>query len=137
MSLTVTLSNIKSKAGVLTSEYDTKASALISELVPVLEFALEPAFLNDTANIGLQATLNLGATEYVAGELTAQLAREPGGSDSLLFGWLELRPSFRSLEDPYGLKAQAVARLAPFLKHKDKLQYSSGILTGGSRGVED
>lgn len=135
MSLVVTLAKVKEKAGISVSTYDTKVSNLITEWVPAVEYALDPAFLNDTGNTGLQATLNLGATELVAGEFLAQLAREPGGSESLAFGWVEVHPSFKDLTDPFGLKNQGALRLAPFLKDRDTLTGALGVLAGGDRGV--
>lgn len=137
MSLVVSLSKVKDKCGLTGSTYDTKISALISDWLPAIEFAVEPGFIADTSNTGLQATLNLGATELISGEFLAQLAREPGGSDGLFFGWLELRPAFRDLSDPFGLKSQGSLRLEPFLKHIDSLQGSLGVHMGGSRTGED
>jgi len=137
MSLVVATAKVKDKAGITGSTYDTKIASLIGEWVPSLEFAIEVAFINDTGNVGLQATLNLGATEMVAGEFLAQLAREPGGSEGLFFGWLEVRPAFSDLNDPFGLKAQGALRLQPYLKHKDELQGSLGVIVGGSRTEEE
>ena len=137
MSLVVTSSKVKDRAGITGSAYDSKISSLITDWVASLEFAIEAAFINDTGNTGLQATLNLGATEMVTGEFLSQLAREPGGSEGLFFGWLEVRPAFRDLNDPFGLKAQGALRLQPYLKHKDELQGSLGVLVGGSRTEED
>lgn len=133
----MTTAKVKDKAGISVSTYDSKISSLITDWVAAIEFAIEPTYIADTGNSGLQATLNLGATELIAGEFLAQLAREPGGSDGLFFGWLELRPSYRDLADPFGLKAQGSNRLEPYLKHKDKLQGSLGVLTGGSRVEEE
>ena len=133
MSLSVTLSKVKEKAGISVTTYDTKVTNLIADWIPVLEYAIDPAFLNDLANTGLQATLNLGATELVAGEFLSQLAREPGGSESLMFGWLEVQPSFKDLTDPFGLKRQGAVRIAPFVKDPDSLIGAFGVLTGGSR----
>jgi hypothetical protein len=129
------LAKVKEKAGISVSTFDTKVSNLISDWVAVIEYALDPAFLGDTGNTGLQATLNLGATELVAGEFLAQLAREPGGSESLVFGWVEVHPSFRDLTDPFGLKNQGALRLGPFLKDKDSLIGALGVLAGGDRGA--
>ncbi|MBS1721794.1 MAG: hypothetical protein JSS66_02175 [Armatimonadetes bacterium] len=137
MSLVVTTSKVKERAGIGGSTYDTKISNLITDWVAMLEYAIAPSFLNDTGNTGLQATLNLGAVEMVAGEFLAQLAREPGGSESLVFGWLSVRPAYTNLADPFGIKAQGLARLMPFLKHPDVLQGSVGVLTGGSREPEE
>lgn len=137
MSLIVTTAKVKDRAGITGTAYDTKISSLIVDWVATLEHAIEASYINDVGNTGLQATLNLGATEMVTGEFLAQLAREPGGSEGLYFGWLEVRPSFQNLNDPYGLKAQGAMRLQPYLKHKDELQGSLGVLVGGSRTEEE
>ena len=133
MSLIVTTAKVKERAGISVSTYDTKIGTLITDWLAMLEYAIEPQYIIDTGNTGLQATLNLGALEMIAGEFLAQLTREPGGSEGLFFGWLEVRPAFRNLNDPFGLKAQGALRLLPFLKHKDKLQGSLGVLVGGNR----
>ena len=133
MSLDVTVSKVKDKAAIIGSTYDAKIDALIDEWVPALEYAIRDAFLADVANTGLQSTLSLGACELVAGEFLAQLAREPGGSETLVFGWMEVRPVIQNLADPYGLKEQGALRLRPFLKPQDSLQGSLGVLVGGDR----
>ena len=132
MGLTVTVAGVREKAGITGSSYDSKITNLIAAWVPALEFAIAAPFL-DGSDSGRQATLDLGATEHVAGELLAQIGREPGASEALSFGWLELAPAARDLSDPFGLKRQGAGRLAPFMKHPDALQGSPGVLGGGSR----
>lgn len=133
MSLSVSLTKVKEKCAITGTTYDAKITSLIGDTVPAIEFAIDPAFIADTSNTGLQSTLNLGATEIVAGEFLAQLGREPGASESLFFGWLELQPAFRNLNDPFGLKAQGAARLQPYLKSTNDILGSIGVLVGGSR----
>ncbi len=133
MSLVVSLSRVREKAGLTGSSYDSKISNLISDWVPVLEFAIDPTFLNDTTNTGLQATLNLAATELITGEIISQLAREIGSTDGFAFGWLEVRSGIRDNADPSGLKQQGALRLSTFLKDRDMLVGSLGVYTGGSR----
>lgn len=136
MSLNVTTTKVKERCMISVSTYDSKINNLINDWVPMMEYLIEPSFLNDTGNTGLQALLNLGAVELVAGEFLAQLLRETGASETLLFGWLEVKPASRDLLDPFGMKAQGAARLGPFLKHNDELQNSLGVLTGGLRQEE-
>ena len=136
MSLDVTVAKVKDKAGISGSSYDTKIDNLIDEWLPALEYAIRDSFLADVSNTGLQATLSLGACELVAGEFLAQLAREPGGSETLIFGWMEVRPVVQNLADPYGLKEQGALRLRPFLKLQDSLQGSLGVIVGGDRSGE-
>ena len=116
MPLTVTLAGVKAKAAIADTTYDTAATALIAELVPGLEFWLQPAALasSDTRLTGL---LDSAATEYVAGDLLAQIGREPGALDDLTVGDVTLKARWSGdMMDPSGLKASAAARLAPFLR---------------------
>ena len=133
MSLIVTTTKVREKSGLTGTAYDTKINNLIADWVPTIEHALSPEHLDNTGDTRLQATLNLGATELVSGELLAQIGREPGASEGLKFGWLEVKPAMTNLADPYGLKAQGAQRLRPYLKHTDRLQGSLGVLAGGDR----
>lgn len=136
MSLSISLTKVKEKCAISGTTYDSKISSLIGDWLPAIEFAIDPAFVADISNTGLQATLNLGATELVAGEFLAQLGRETGASEPLFFGWLELQPAPRNLADPYGLKSQGAARLQPYLKSTNDILGSIGVLAGGSREGE-
>lgn len=137
MSLVVTVSAVKEKARVTDSTLDSLVANLIAQWVPALEFAIRPEPLGDTGNAGLQATLNLGAVEAVAGELLAQLRREPGASESLSFGFFDVGAPRGPAVDPSGLKAQAFSRLQPFLKKPESLAGTLGVVAGGSRTGED
>lgn len=135
MALSVTVAQVKEKAGISVSTYDTPITNLINTWLPVLEHAIREESLNDPST-GVQTTLNLGACEAITGEFQAQLLRAPGSSDTFSFGWLEVAPNWASLHDPYGLKAQGVARLAPFLKSGVRLGQTFGVSAGGSRKGE-
>lgn len=137
MSLVVTVSAVKEKSRVTDPALDTLVSNLIAQWVPMLEFAIRGEPLADTGNAGLQATLNLAALEAVAGELLAQLGREPGASESFSFGFFEVGAPGGSEIDPSGLKAQAFSRLQPFLKSPESLAGTLGVAAGGSRTGED
>jgi len=116
LSLTVTLAGVKAKAALADTTYDTAADDLIDVLVPVLEFWIEPAALA-TSDTRLATLLDLAATEYVAGDLLAQIGREPGALDDLTVGDITLKARWSGdVADPSGLKASASARLAPFLR---------------------
>jgi hypothetical protein len=120
MSLNVSRDAVKRKCRIEGSDYDGMIDALIAEQVPVIEHALQPEYLGDTENTGLQATLNLGATEIVAGEFLAELFREPGAYEEVEFGDFRVgsRLVFHSggVSDPFLLKQQGWARLLPYLK---------------------
>lgn len=116
MGLAVDYQRVKVKCGITGSEYDSAINALISEHVPVLEFAINPTFLADTGNAGLVATMNLSATEIVCGEFVAERLRVPGASDTLKIGEVTLNPL--KMEDSMVLNLISVGweRLRPFLK---------------------
>lgn len=117
MSLTISSSRVKEKCGIDNSDYDAQISHLIDDWTPVIEYAIQESFLNDSSYAGLQATLTLGATELVAGEFIAQFARKPGAYDAVVIGDLSLRPaSVFNPADPSGMKAQGLERLRPFLR---------------------
>ncbi|GIV06163.1 MAG: hypothetical protein KatS3mg016_1738 [Fimbriimonadales bacterium] len=121
--LTVTRAAVKRKLRLTTNEYDSEIDALIDEMVPALRYAIDPEYLN-TSDADLLATLNLGALEVVAGEMSATLYRELGAWMGFRLGWLQVDPpALRNPRDPTGLKAQGYARLKPFLKRDAQLLY--------------
>ncbi len=128
--LTVTRDDVKRKTR-LGSEYDAEIDALIAEMLPVIEYAIDPLYLQEPES-GLLATLNLGALEVIAGEMLATLWREVGALVGFRFGWLQVFPP-QSLNplDPSGLKAQGLRRLAPYLRRNARLQV---ISRGDSEG---
>lgn len=121
MGLSVTKEQVKQKCRIGVTDFDDEIDDLIDEQLPVLAFAILESHLEDVSNAGLQATLNLGALEVIAGEFLAQAHREPGASESFWFADVTVssRPPdvFRvSISDPFGLKAQGWARLSSYLK---------------------
>lgn len=121
MALNVTRDTIKKKCRISVSDFDSEIDALISEQLPVIEFAVLQEHIEDTGNTGLQATLNLGAAEVIAGEFLAQAHREPGAGESLYFAEASFgtrpAPGLRAtISDPFGLKEQGWKRLAPYMK---------------------
>lgn len=120
--LTVTRDDVKRKTR-LGSEYDAEIDALIAEMLPAIEYAIDPLYL-DNPEPGLLATLNLGALEIIAGEMLATLWREMSALVGFRFGWLQVfPPEWLDPSDPSGLKAQGARRLAPYLKRNARLQF--------------
>jgi len=120
--LTVTRDDVRRKTR-LGSEYDTEIDALIADMLPTIEYAIDPRYL-DNPEAGLLATLNLGALEIIAGEMLATLWREISSLVGFRFGWLQVfPPEGLDLSDPSGLKAQGFRRLAPYLKRNTRLQF--------------
>lgn len=132
MSIAIDYQRVKAKCGITGTDYDSTINSLISEFVPVIEYALQPEILADPDD-DLEATLNLGATEIVCGEYLAQLMREPGAMDEVQLGDVHIKPI--RLEDSKALDLAAAGnlRLKPFLK-KDVGVLSSivGALSGKS-----
>ena len=113
MALTVTRARVKEKCGIAVTTYDATIDNLISEMAAVLEYFIRPEHIADTGNTGLQATLNLAATEIVCAEFLEQLAREPGASEKIVVGDLSLEPANGPA---YFIRRQGWTRLKPYLK---------------------
>ena len=134
----MTLAGVKAKAALSDTAYDTAATALIAELVMGLEFWIEPAAL-ESSDTRLTSILDSAATEFVAGDLLAQIGREPGALDDLTVGDITLKARWSGdVRDPSGLKASAAARLAPFLRTDvvATVTGSAGVLTGAKPEAE-
>lgn len=119
MSLSVSRATIKEKCRIAVTDFDIEIDDLINEQLPVIEFSILDKHIADSGNKNLQKTLNLGAAEIIAGEFLAQSFREPGAVEQLVVGEVTFGsrlPQRATLIDPYGLKAQGVQRLAPFMK---------------------
>lgn len=123
----VSRDDVKRKARIATAEFDSEIDALIAEMVSVIEYALNPAYL-ENEETGLPETLNLGALEIVTGEFIASLWREEGALVGFRLGWLQVSPpDGRGLDinDPSGLAEQGWKRLSPYLKTASRLQYKA------------
>lgn len=138
MALSVARSRVKERCGVADTAYDTVIDHLIADTVPAVEYAIRDELLADTGNAGLQATLNLGALEIVTGEFAALRLREPGGSEHVRVGDLEVVP-FRGYDpaDPFGQIRHGWRRLRPYLKVDPAVPTFVGMGSSGRRGVEE
>lgn len=134
--MVVLRARVKEKCGVVGTAEDTLIDHLIADLTPVVSYALRPEALADPA-VGVQSTLNLGATEIVAGEFLAQRIRAPGALDGWRLGGIEVRPfAGRDVRDPFGLIAQGWARLRPYLR-ENVASPGGGILVGAGPTQEE
>lgn len=125
--LEVTTEDVKRKARIATAEFDSEIDALIDEMVPVIEYAIDPLHLN-SEEPGMPKTLNLGALEVITGEFIASLWREEGALVGFRLGWLQVSPPDErglDINDPSGLTAQGWDRLSPYLKTASRLQYKA------------
>ncbi len=123
--ITVNRADVKRKLRLLGTEYDAEIDALIADMVPAIRYAIDPHYL-ENPDPDLVSTLNLGALELVAGEMSATLWREVGAWVGFRLGWLQVippTPPVPNPSDPSGLKAQGYLRLAPYLKRNARLQF--------------
>jgi len=128
MALTVTVAAVRAKCRIADTTYDTEIDALIDEHLAVIEYSVLAEHIANTGDSGLQATLNLAATEMIAGEFLAQSFREPGVAEELQVGELTIGnrlPPRALIIDPYMLKEQGIKRLSPFLKPRAASQNAS------------
>ncbi|MCE5322063.1 hypothetical protein LLG46_01970 [bacterium] len=112
MAITITAADVKRKAMIDSSTYDTSITSLITEMQSALQYSIADVYLNDT-NANLQATLKLGMLEIITGEFIEQLGREAGASEDFSAGGVTIgSPSLRGVD----LIEQGASRLAPYLK---------------------
>lgn len=115
MAISITAADVKRKAGIdsANTSYDTAIGSLITEMQGPLEYSIAAAYLNDTSNTKLQATLKLGMLEMIAGEFVEQLRREIGATEQFGIAGLTMGPSGAT-----GIETiqQGATRLAPYLK---------------------
>jgi hypothetical protein len=108
---------VKEKCSLTVSTYDSTIDSLIVEQGAAISYALKPEYIGDGLDANLQATLDLGATEVVCGELMAQICREPGATEGIALGEIQIWPTKRgSMNDPYLLIEAGWTRLRPFLR---------------------
>jgi len=115
MAISITAADVKRKAGIdsAITTYDTAIGSLITEMQSPLEYSVADAYLNDTSNTKLQATLKLGMLEMIAGEFVEQLHREIGATEQFGIAGLTIGPSTATGIE---LIQQGATRLSPFLK---------------------
>ncbi len=113
MSISITTADVKRKCMVSTSDYDSSISSLISEMQPALEHSIADAYLDDTSDTNLQATLKLGMLEMISGEFLEQLRHEAGASGEVSVAGVSLGAEAQTGAD---LIQQGATRLAPYLK---------------------
>ena len=121
MSISITASDVKRKAMIASGNttYDASISSLITEMQAALEYSIEPDYLSDTTNAGLQATLKLGMLEIITADFLEQLVREEGRTEAFAVSGITIgQATARGVE----LVAQGAKRLEPYLKSTVPLQ---------------
>ncbi|MCC7433426.1 MAG: hypothetical protein IT363_01990 [Methanoregulaceae archaeon] len=126
MPITITRTRVKEKCNISVTTYDATIDNLIAEFTPVIETTLQSAALDDS---GLSATLTLGATEVVCGELLAQLRRQenalPPTAEACGCGGFD--PT-----DPSRLARRGWSRLRPYLLVDWPFRVATGVRTGAT-----
>lgn len=115
MAISITTADVKRKAGIdsTVTTYDSAIGSLITEMQNPLEYSIADAYLSDSSNTKLQATLKLGILEMIAGEFVEQLRREIGATEQFGIAGLTIGPSTATGVE---LIQQGATRLSPFLK---------------------
>lgn len=113
MAITITAADVKRKAMIDVTTYDTSITSLITEMQAALEYSIADVYLNNTTNTNLQATLKLGMLEIITGEFLEQLRRESGASEEFSAAGISIGASNIRGAD---LVQQGATRLAPYLK---------------------
>ncbi len=113
MSITITTADVKRKAMVTTTDYDTSIAALIAEMQPALEYSIADSYLAATTDTNLQATLKLGILEMMTGEFLEQLRREAGAAEQIAVAGVTIGAA---VQTGIELIQQGATRLAPYLK---------------------
>ena len=115
MAITITKADVKRKCMIPTSDtsYDSSIDSLIAEMQPAIEYGIESAYLAETGNAGLQATLKLGILELMSGEFLEQMCREAGASEEFSVAGVTVG---ERKERGMALMQQGAERLAPYLK---------------------
>ena len=113
MAISITTADVKRKAMISVTDYDTSIASLITEMQPALEYSIADSYLAATTNANLQATLKLGMLEMITGELLEQLKRELGSAEQFSVAGLVMGASPVTGVD---LIQQGATRLAPYLK---------------------
>ena len=134
MPLVVSLTTLKQRVGITVADADTDLQALLDVSLAALAYALLPSALADT-DAGLQAWLNLGASEVIAADAINQLRRRPGWSDTLILAGLEVRGP-APVGDAERLREQGWRRLRPFLRLPDAAPIPGAIRARAGKGGE-
>jgi hypothetical protein len=115
MAISITKADVKRRLMIATAEtsYDSAIDSLIAEMQPAIEYHIDPSYLADTGNTGLQATLKLGVLEVVCGEFLEQTRREAGACEAFTIAGLTVGAR---QERGTALLQQGYDRLAPYAK---------------------
>lgn len=125
------VADVQARANVHDSAYETEIDDVIARLLPVVSYAIRPEALA-SGDSGLEATLDDGAADIIAGAFLAQHYRRPELLISLMVGDVQLFPRrFDDPVDPSGLAMQGWSKLKAWLKP----DASSPVLAAPGKGI--
>ena len=132
--LTVARESIKTKLGISGSGEDAAIDACIAEQLGPYETGLNPDYL---ANATYLETLNLAATDWIAGEYSAQRIRADGRAEAIVIDGIEIKSAIKDVEDPLGLKSQSRVRLMALYQREQTARALAGLPAAAWNEVTD
>lgn len=114
MAISITTDEVKRKCGIQSADTsrDSDIEALIDEMQPAVEREINPVYLVDTDDTGLQAQIKLGILEIISGEFLEQMLRETGAGETVSVGGTSIGAPMRMGPD---IAIQGRTRLTPYL----------------------
>ena len=113
----VTRAEVKEKANITVTTYDTAIDNLIALMQPGLQYAIDPTY-SETSDTNLQKLLKLGILEQIAGETLCLKSRGWTAEDSVSVGGIGVTPqggqSHPDFKLGQELTARGEARLRPY-----------------------
>lgn len=118
----VTKAEVKEKANITVSTYDTAIENLIALMQPGLQYAIDPTY-SETSDTNLQKLLKEGILEQIAGETLCLKSRGWTQEDSVSVGGISVSPTGMTTHPDFKmgqeLIARGEARLRPYRRRDD------------------
>ncbi|HUV05495.1 MAG TPA: hypothetical protein VMX94_10360 [Armatimonadota bacterium] len=118
----VTLAEVKERANITVSTYDTAITNLIVLMEPGLQYGVDPVY-SETTDTSLQKLLKEGILEQIAGETLCLKARGWTPEDSVSVGGISVSPSGAATHPDFKLGQELIqrgaARLRPYRRRVD------------------
>lgn len=129
----VTKVEVKERANITESTYDTAIENLISLMEPGLQYAIDPTY-SETSDTNLQKLLKEGILEQIAGETLCLKARGWTPEDAVSVGGISVDPAGMATHPDFKmgqeLIARGEARLRPYRRREDpELSEANQVLT--------
>jgi len=118
----VTVAEVKERANITVSTYDTAISNLIALMEPGLQYGIDPVYL-ETTDTSLQKLLKEGILEQIAGEALCLKARGWTPGDSVSVGGISIGPTGATLHPDFKMGQELIqrgeSRLRPYRRRTD------------------